>query len=72
MKWLIFASVAMVATVILGSRGMNGTPTPSSRTCTVAGVRWFEGIAQAKQVAAERRKPILLLQMFGSLDDAFC
>ncbi len=44
----------------------------SSKTFAIAGTTWHEGLDQAKLIARERQRPILLLQMFGSLDEEFC
>jgi hypothetical protein len=42
------------------------------KTHAIAGVTWTEGLESAKKIARQTNKPILLLQMFGSLDEEFC
>jgi hypothetical protein len=45
---------------------------PASKKVTLAGVVWEPSLAGAETRAKSEKKPILLLQMFGGLDDAFC
>jgi hypothetical protein len=66
MKWFAIA-VAGLATSVCPSDKPLAMP-----AVTVAGIRWEGSIDLAKQRAAREHEPILLLQMFGRLDDEFC
>jgi hypothetical protein len=41
-------------------------------TVTVVGIRWYNSLEAAKQQAKREKKPILHMQMFGRIDDAYC
>jgi hypothetical protein len=53
----------------------NGDPAaapPVPATTTIAGTRWHASFAAAQAEARRDGKPILLLQLFGRLDEEFC
>jgi hypothetical protein len=60
MKWLL-PLVAMAAAQAYGAKNV-----------MVAGVAWDSSLGSAEARAKREHKPILLLQMFGRLDDALC
>lgn len=39
---------------------------------TLAGVKWYGNPATAARIAAQQKKPVLVLDMFGRLDETFC
>ncbi len=45
---------------------------PGARATVIAGVVWETSFESAKKRAAAERKPILLMHLFGNLDDALC
>lgn len=46
--------------------------TPAAPVTKLAGVEWQTSLAAATRKAEATGKPILHLQMFGRLDDAYC
>ncbi len=44
----------------------------SAKKVKIAGVIWENSLDDAKIRAAREKKPVLHLQMFGRLDDAYC
>ena len=63
------APAALLAGILLTT----GWHSPSSaKRVTIAGVEWESSLEAAKAEARKSGKPILHLQMFGRLDDAFC
>ncbi len=60
-----------------GPAGNSGTgiswDKPSENVPAAAsGIRWEKSFAAAKARAAKERKPILLLHLFGRLDEGLC
>ena len=45
---------------------------PNAEPAVIDGVRWETSLRDAKVRAEKENKPILLLQLFGRLDDEFC
>ena len=45
---------------------------PTQPNVTLAGLTWHGSLDEALQLARKQGKPVLHLQMFGKLDDAFC
>ena len=48
------------------------TEQPARGNVEIAGVLWHGTLERARVIAEKEQKPILLLQMFGRLDDAMC
>lgn len=49
------------------------TTTPNANSATRGGgIHWLTSFDQAKQKALRENKPVLLLQLFGKLDEALC
>ena len=38
----------------------------------IGGVRWHGSLAKARAVAAQENRPVVLLSLFGRLDQEFC
>ena len=66
-------SAACAGLALMGGNLPAGTtaPKPAAPT-TIGGVTWETSFAAAKARAARERKPILLLHLFGRLDEEFC
>lgn len=60
--------IALLFSVMLAAPLYTGTKT----TVNVAGIEWHNTLKAAKQQAQREKKPILHLQMFGRIDDAYC
>ena len=55
--------------------GMSSPPTPKPQPMNdvnLAGVLWHGSLEDAEKIAQQENKPILHLQIFGRLDDAYC
>lgn len=44
----------------------------SSKDVVIGGVRWRASLEQARERAARENKPVVLLNLFGRLDQEFC
>ena len=53
-------------------RSMIASTAEPAHPVVLAGLKWYGSLAEATSVAAKDNKPVLHLQMFGRLDDAFC
>ena len=51
---------------------MNGANPARPKVVELAGVAWYSDLTDAKKLAERDKKPLLILQMMGKLDDAFC
>ena len=78
-RYIVIASVIVAACVSLAQmRG--GEPAPSepsekrapSVNVEIAGATWHGSFDEAVERAMKEDKPVLHLQMFGKLDDAYC
>ena len=49
-----------------------GSRTEAPAPTRIAGVTWETSVARAMERARREGKPILLLQLFGRLDEEFC
>ena len=65
---LLFATLA----ALWGAGCAPITAVAKDRSVTLDGIRWETTMADAIRRAQSEKKPILLLQLFGRLDDAFC
>lgn len=66
MKKLVpFATVGVIAALVLSLASASGGP----RRTIVHGIGWYDSLAEAKAEARRAGKPILLLSMFGRLDE---
>jgi hypothetical protein len=65
---LLFTSTCTKATTNDDPAAASAAPA----TTTIAGVRWHASFAAARAEARRDGKPILLLQLFGRLDEEFC
>ena len=61
----------LLATVVTAGAAAHarGGMTPQTQ---LAGVAWETSFATAQQKARQSGKPVLLLQLFGRLDEEFC
>lgn len=66
------AIVAVAAILAIGAGIENAPAPPKSKKTLVAGVAWETSFEAAKQQAKKEGKPILLMQLFGKLDEEFC
>ena len=44
----------------------------TTSNANTGGIRWLTSFEKAKQQALREKKPVLLFQLFGKLDDALC
>jgi hypothetical protein len=67
---------AITAASVAGAIAVNQPETipaaPDAKSVTLAGKTWHGSLDEALAIAKEENKPVLHLQMFGKLDDAFC
>lgn len=63
-KWTVILLLSMIFIVPLY--------TEPKATVNVAGIQWYNTLEAAKRQAQREKKPILHLQMFGRIDDAYC
>lgn len=83
MRGLRFAG-GLAAAVLLGAAVQHGYAGPSERngsgiswdsappSASTSTIAWEKSFAAAKKRAAHERKPILLLHLFGRLDEDLC
>ena len=65
--------LAVVAACMAAAIAINKPEaTPAGKPVTLAGKTWLGSLDEALVVAKRENKPVLHLQMFGSLDDAYC
>jgi len=74
---IVLAGAFAVRLVHAGPTGINTTgiswEKPGETAAPAVGaIRWEKSFAAAKARAAKERKPILLLHLFGRLDDGLC
>ena len=50
----------------------SSVPVEPAHPVTLAGLTWLGSLNEAIAIAAQENKPVLHLQIFGRLDDAFC
>ena len=70
------AAIAVLSPTASRSEGAAGTgidwkATGSSRT-SLSSIQWCKSFKEARSKAARERKPILLLHLFGRLDEDLC
>lgn len=68
---LALIAVAGISTAML-TTSADARSVPAPKTVTLAKASWLGSWDSAKREAARDGRPILHLQMFGELDDAFC
>lgn len=44
----------------------------AARSITIGGTTWTDDVEAAFETAARTKKPVLVLAMFGQLDERFC
>jgi len=66
------ATIAGAATFVAPMTPEATRPTKPRPKVTVAGLTWENSLGDALAIAQKTNKPVLHLQMFGKLDDAFC
>jgi hypothetical protein len=73
-KLIAFGFVAVGAVCALASvqpvHAVGAQPEP--KIVELAGLEWHGSLGAALQIAKKENKPVLHLQMFGKLDDAYC
>ena len=80
MKRFYRASLGLVCAGFLSllARSEGRTPTAqrallkTTPTANTGGIRWLTSFEKAKQQALREKKPVLLFQLFGKLDEALC
>ena len=60
-----------IATVFL-TTGATRPLDSSPKSVSLAGTPWYSDLSIATKIAEREKKPLLILQMMGRLDDAFC
>jgi hypothetical protein len=75
-RYLVLASVIVAACVSFSQmRGVEPAPGKESAPALnveIAGATWLGSFDEAVERAMSEDKPVLHLQMFGKLDDAYC
>jgi hypothetical protein len=69
---IALAGVLAVAAILAVGAGGDKPTSAKSKKTLVAGVAWETSFEAAKEQAKREGKPILLMQLFGKLDDEFC
>ena len=62
---------ATIATVLLTTGAARPLDSPP-KSVSLAGTPWYSDLSVATKIAEREKKPLLILQMMGRLDDAFC
>lgn len=63
------AAVGFSNSGALATKPAGVTPAGAPKTTQTHGIRWYDSLEDAKAVATKEKKPILLLSMFGKLDE---
>jgi hypothetical protein len=63
-----FGVTPIAITAVVGA--LSSAPLPTKTE--VAGIQWFDSVGDACKTAEEQNKPVLVFQLFGKIDDAFC
>jgi hypothetical protein len=72
------ASLSLCPAIVLGTSAAAERQVPPAGAAPASqpqghgGIRWEPSLAAAKAKAARTGKPLLLLHMFGRLDEPFC
>ena len=66
------AGIVAIAAILAVGAGSDKPVSHKSKKTLVAGVAWETSFEAAKEQAKKEGKPILLMQLFGKLDDEFC